>query len=161
MEKRIINVDDLEFQPRPTAMGAAPPRYDATIARASLLVGAEKLGYSMVKLPPGENRAYPFHNHRMNEELFIVWEGNGEVRIGDRRLPIQKGDFIACPAGDALTAHQIVNTGDGELTYIGISTMLSPEIADYPDSGKFGVLAEGFRFLGRAGESLGYWDGES
>jgi hypothetical protein len=42
-----------------------------------------------------------------------------------------------------------------------VSTMELPEIADYPDSNKFGVMsAEGFRFLGRVHQSLNYWDGE-
>ena len=50
-----------------------------------------------------------------------------------------------------------------------MSTKLYPEIAEYPDSNKFGVLGEFpgdggkpevFRFLGRAEESLGYYDGE-
>ena len=67
-------------------------------------------------------------------------------------------------------AHQMINTGTLELKYLAISTMLSPEIAEYPDSGKFGVLAEysagpdgqprGFRFVGRDTLSLDYWDRE-
>ncbi|MDB5189229.1 MAG: Cupin 2 conserved barrel domain protein [Parcubacteria group bacterium] len=162
MEKRIINISEVELSPRPAAMGETPPNYDAALGFIGPLLGAKKLGYSIVKLLPGGNRAFPLHNHRVNEELFIVWEGEGEVRIGETRQPIKKGDFIACPSGDASTAHQIVNTSDADLTYIGISTKLSPEICDYPDSGKFGVLSEdGFRFIGRAGESLGYFEGEA
>ncbi len=67
-------------------------------------------------------------------------------------------------------AHQIVNTGTIELRYLAVSTKLSPEIAEYPDSGKFGVLAEyppgpdgkpqTFRFVGREDLNVGYWEGE-
>lgn len=67
-------------------------------------------------------------------------------------------------------AHQIINTGDVELKYLAVSTRLSPEIADYPDLGKFGVLAEfrndgagppqTFRLVGRESESIDYWKGE-
>lgn len=59
---------------------------------------------------------------------------------------------------------------DCEMRYLAVSTKLSPEIAEYPDSGKFGVLAEftdatgeqarRFLFLGQEGEGLNYWDGE-
>ena len=40
------------------------------------------------------------------------------------------------------------------------STKLSPEIAEYPDKGTFGVMTEDFRFLGKTNESKNYWDGE-
>jgi uncharacterized cupin superfamily protein len=97
----------------------------------------------------------------VNEEMFFILEGAGEVRIGDKTHPIKKGDFIAHPPGGPETAHQIVNTSEKELRYLAVSTMQSPEIADYPDSKKFGVLrADGSRFLGRVDQSLNYWDGE-
>ena len=124
---------------------------------------AHKLGYNVTALPPGKS-AFPFHAHRINEEMFLVLEGTGEVRIGATRHPIRAGDVIACPPGGPETAHQIVNTSSGELKYLAVSTRLSPEIAEYPDTGRFGVLAEfppgpdgklqGLRFMGRAGESL-------
>jgi hypothetical protein len=51
-----------------------------------------------------------------------------------------------------------------------VSTKISPEIAEYPDSGKFGVLAsfgpdaagnpQQFRFVGREGQQVPYWEGE-
>lgn len=92
------------------------------------------------------------------------------MRIGEDTHPIRQGVVIACPAGGRESAHQIVNTGDVELKYLAVSTRLSSEIAVYPDSGKFGVLADyppgpdgeprGFRFVGRVGESLDYWEGE-
>ena len=57
-----------------------------------------------------------------------------------------------------------------ELKYLAVSTALSPEVCDYPDSGKFAVSVEGgrapdgrplgFRFVGKAGESKTYWEEE-
>jgi uncharacterized cupin superfamily protein len=68
------------------------------------------------------------------------------------------------------TAHQIVNTGSEELRYLAVSTQQSPEVAEYPDTGRFGVLAElapdvggtprMLMFVGREGQSLDYWEGE-
>lgn len=132
-------------------------------------IGAQKLGYNLTAVPAGK-RAFPFHNHRVNEEMFFVLHGAGEVRIGKDVYPIGQGDFIACPAGGVETAHQIVNTGTEELRFLAVSTMRTPEVCEYPNSGKFGVYAEFpgpadgrprmFRYLGREAQSIDYWDGE-
>jgi uncharacterized cupin superfamily protein len=170
--KPIINIADVELQPRPSAF--APPesmndRYgDVRMGMIGPRVGAQKLGYNVTAVPPGR-RAFPFHNHRINEEMFFVLEGAGEVRIGTETFPIRAGDVIACPPGGAELAHQIVNTGTVELKYLAVSTKMTPEIAEYPDSGKFGVLAEfpgapgerptPFRFVSRQDATIEYWEG--
>lgn len=172
MTKPIINVADVELEPRPSAFapsGPATERFDAKMGFIGPRIGAQKLGYNITAVPPGK-RAFPFHNHRVNEEMFFVLQGTGEVRIGESTYPIRSGDVVACPAGGKETAHQIINTGTDELRYLAVSTKLSPEIAEYPDSGKFGVLAElsagsdgkpqRFVFVGREGDSLNYWEGE-
>ena len=102
--------------------------------------------------------------------MFFILQGSGEAQIGTDRFPIRTGDFIACPPGGPEMAHKIFNTGSDELRYLSISTKQTPEIVDYPDSGKFGILAElapdaegkpqRFTFLGRGNESLDYWEGE-
>jgi uncharacterized cupin superfamily protein len=155
MSRPIVNIDDLEY--RPWQQGE---RFEARIGAIGAKVGAQKLGYNLTVLLPGK-RAFPFHNHRVNEEMFFVVHGEGEVRIGESRHAIRRGDVIACPPGGPETAHQIVNTSGSELKYLAVSTRLAPDIAEYPDSGKFGVLAEGMRFVGRMASSVDYWDGES
>jgi len=172
MPHPILNLADVELQPRPAAFAATGPaaeRYDARMGLIAPRLGAQKLGYNLTAVPPGK-RAFPSHNHRVNEEMFFILEGAGEVRIGDAVYPIRPGDVIACPPGGKETAHQIVNTGSTELKYLAVSTKLSPDIAEYPDSGKFGVLAEYgagpdgkpqmFRFIGREGLNVPYWEGE-
>jgi uncharacterized cupin superfamily protein len=172
MNKPILNIADIELQPRPAAMaptGAAAGRYEARMGLIGQRLGARKLGYNLTAIAPGK-RAFPFHNHRCNEEMFFVVEGEGEVRIGEAVFSIRKGDIIACPAGAKEKAHQIINTGSVELKFLAVSTRLSPDIVEYPDSGKFGVLAEYpsgadgrpgvFRYIGRESASLGYWEGE-
>lgn len=167
----VLNIADVELQPRPPAFaakGEAAQRYDARMGFIGPRVGAQKLGCNLTAVPPGK-RAFPRHNHRVNEEMFFVLEGSGEVRIGDKTWPLRAGDIVACPPGGPETAHQIVNTGTAELKYLAVSTRQSPEICDYPDSNKFGVLAEwpgpdgkpqAFRVVGRHGESVDYWEGE-
>lgn len=172
MTSPIINIADVELKPRPAAFtptGAAADRFEANIGRVSQRLGAQQLGYNVTAVPPGK-RAFPAHSHRVNEEMFFVLQGNGELHVGAQVYPLRNGDFIACPAGGVETAHQIVNTGAEELRYLAVSTQRSPEICEYPDSGKFGVYGEFsgaadskptmFRHLGRQEQSIDYWDGE-
>jgi uncharacterized cupin superfamily protein len=171
MMQRIINIADIELPPRAAAYaapGSASERFDGRTGTISTRIGAQKLGYNITAVPPGR-RAFPFHNHRINEEMFFIIEGHGEVRIGAERRAIRSGDVIACPPGGPDTAHQIINTGTTELKYLAVSTLQYPEICDYPDSGKF-LVAElprnadgtvgGFRHIGRAESAVDYWDGE-
>jgi uncharacterized cupin superfamily protein len=172
MTKPIINIDDIELQPRPAAFaatGSAAERFEARMGFIGPRIGARQLGYNLTAVPPGK-RAFPCHNHRVNEEMVFILQGSGEVRIGENAYPIRTGDLIAFPAGGQETAHQIINCGTEELRYLAVSTRLSPELCDYPDSGKFGVLAElppdaqgkpqRFMFVGREGDSCDYWEGE-
>jgi uncharacterized cupin superfamily protein len=162
MSKHIINIADVELQPRPpqfAPQGAAAERFDVRTGQIARQIGAKKLGYNLTAVPPGK-RAYPFHNHRQNEEMFHVLEGRGEVRIGAETFPIRAGDFIACPPGGPELAHQIVNTGERELKYLAVSTLQYPEVCEYPDSGKIGVLADSVRYVNRSDSQVGYWEGE-
>ena len=175
MTQSIVNIADVELVPRPTAnepKGASAELYGLRIGRIGGRVGAQQLGYNITAVPPGK-RAFPYHSHRVNEEMFLVLQGSGEVRIGSETFPLRTGDILACPAGGPETAHQIINTGTDELRYLAVSTMRSPEICDYPDSNKFGVYGErpgsaqaqepqprNFRFLAREAQSVDYWDGE-
>jgi uncharacterized cupin superfamily protein len=172
MNRPILNIAEVELKPRPPAFAATGPaaeRFDARMGAIASKLGAQKLGYNVTSVPPGK-RAFPFHNHRVNEEMFFILEGSGEVRIGEAVHPIRAGDVIACPPGGKETAHQIINSGSSELKYLAVSTRLSPDIAEYPDSGKFGVLAEfpaeaggkaqAFRFVGCESNAVPYWDGE-
>jgi uncharacterized cupin superfamily protein len=171
MTHPIINLDEIELPPRPAqfaAPGAAAERFDGRMGEVAPRIGARKLGYNITAVPPGK-RAFPLHNHHVNEEMFFILEGSGEVRIGKSTHPVRRGDFIACPPGGPETAHQIINTGTTELKYLAVSTLLYPEICDYPDSGKFLVAegqrdehgkVQGFRHIGRTGTSVDYWEGE-
>ena len=162
MSKHVINIADVELQPRQpqfAPQGTAAQRFEARVGQIGRQIGATKLGYNLTAVPPGK-RAYPFHNHRVNEELFYILEGRGEVRIGAETFPLRAGDFVACPPGGPELAHQIVNTGTGELKYLAVSTMQYPEVCEYPDSGKIGVLADSIRYVNRSDSQVGYWEGE-
>ena len=176
MTHPVMNIADLsEFREvghKGQAIGATRPgqSYEARLGAISTKIGAQKLGYNLTVVPPGK-RAFPRHSHRVNEEMFFILEGEGELIVGDQRYPVKRGDVVACPPGGPETAHQIRNTSAiADLKYLAVSTKLSPEMVDYPDSNKTGIYAEfppgpggkpqAMRFLSRTGASLDYWEGE-
>src|SRR6185312_5961723 len=140
MPKPIMNLDAVAFDD-------VEENGPYTSSRGSIgrHIGAEKLGYNLTVLPPGKVQC-PFHNHHGDEEMFLILEGEGELRFGEARYPIRKHDVIACPTGGAEVAHQIINTGTTPLRYLALSTLADVETCEYPDSQKIGVVA------GRRGE---------
>lgn len=157
-DKPLMNIDDVQ-----TMDFGKGGRYQAKLGPIAPHLGARKLGYNVVRLQPGKV-AFPYHFHYGNEEMFVILEGSGRLRQGGQEYALRRGDVIACPPGPE-SAHQISNDSDAELVYLAISTVDSPEVVEYPDSGKFGAMvgrpgAATFRVLGRKGETLDYWDGE-
>jgi uncharacterized cupin superfamily protein len=119
---------------------------------------AKDLGVSFDIVPPGK-RACPYHLHHGQEELFVILEGQGTLRVAGEMLPIGRGDVIVTPAGREYP-HQILNTSDAPLKYLSISTRQAPEVCEYPDSGKANAFGNGRILIHRKAESLDYWDGE-
>jgi uncharacterized cupin superfamily protein len=143
-------------------------RFAAKIGSFGKSIGSTAIGAMLHVVPPGK-RAFPYHNHHQIHELFLVLEGTGEYRFGGATYPVKAGDVLAAPAGGRETAHQLVNTGDVPLRYLGVSTAATTEVVEYPDSDKFAVTsrfdwsnpaAGGIRFVGRKDGSLDYWEGE-
>jgi uncharacterized cupin superfamily protein len=139
------------------------PHYDGQGARLARGTAAQKLGASFDILAPGK-RGCPYHLHHAQEEMFIILEGSGTLRVAGEMLPLRAGDVIFIPAGPEYP-HQIINTSGAPLKYMSISTMETPEICEYPDSGKY--LAEGslrsnapFEVIDRRAQGVDYWDGE-
>ena len=168
MTAPILNIADVELMDlaeRARQRGTTMPesRFGGRIGPIGPKIGARKLGYNLTEIAPGK-AAFPKHSHYVNEEMFFVIEGTGELRIGDATHPLRAGDVIACPPGGPETAHQLVNTGDAPLRVLAVSTMEWPEICEYPDSGKFlastGMQPGDFRHIGRPDAHLDYWDGE-
>jgi len=126
----IRNVDEVQMQ-----HFERPPLYDAMGARLARGTAARKLGASVDIVQPGKCTC-PYHLHYAQEEMFIVLDGEGTLRVAGERLPIKTGDVIFIPAGPEYP-HQIINTSDRPIKYLSISTMEHPEICEYPDSNKF------------------------
>ena len=131
-------------------------------------LGLPGLGCMHVTVKPGR-RAFPFHNHLGNDEMFVILEGSGTYRYGDQEFPVAAGDVCGAPRGGPDTAHQLINDSGAPLKYLAVSTKNDPEVVEYPDSGKFAAIAVSpgpsfmkahLRFVGRTKDSLDYYDGE-
>ena len=118
MVKPIVNLDEVEFDDV-----EENGRYTSSRGSISPRIGAGKLGYNLTVLPPGKVQC-PFHCHHGEEEMFLILEGEGELRFGDQRYPIRKHDVIACPTGGPEVAHQIINTGETTMRYLALSTLV-------------------------------------
>lgn len=143
--------------------------YKSTDTSFGRLLGLNNLGISYNEVPAGKSSC-PFHNHHVEDELFIVLGGQGTYRFGEQTLSFKAGDVLGAPAGGRETAHQIINTGTELLRYLGVSTMAKTEVCEYPDSDKIlvksrphGLGSDEGRVLHmhRTGKGdLDYWDGE-
>jgi uncharacterized cupin superfamily protein len=163
--KPVINVADAPLREIKGANGA----FEAKLASVGPAIGSVGLGCMIAIVPPGK-KAFPFHVHHNAHELFVVLEGAGVYRFGRETYPIRAGDILAAPAGEgAQMAHQILNTGQTDLKYLGISDKPVSDVCEYPDSGKFTVTsrfnwakpdAGGVRFVGRLESGVDYFDGE-
>lgn len=127
-------------------------------------IGSQMLGASVYVIKPSQ-KSFPYHFHRGNEEMLIVLEGSVTVRTPDGEQVAARGDamsFVTGPAG----AHQLVNHTGEDARVLMVSTMISPEIVEYPDSGKVGVFAErapgdsGLRSIFDGGAVVDYFDEE-
>ena len=162
--KPIVHIDDV-----PLRRQAHGHSFDAQLGSIGALIGARKLGYRLIVLPPGK-RAFPFHAHHANEEMFFVIEGSGKYRRGTQIWPVRAGDVISASAGGHDSAHQFVNDSDAELRYLAVSTMLEPDVIEYPDSKKFAVFSGAapggdkaqrtFSICSRTRDAVEYWEGE-
>jgi uncharacterized cupin superfamily protein len=124
-----------------------------------------KLGMSVYELLPRQTQC-PYHFHHGNEELILVLRGRPTLRTPDGERELEPGDAVHFPTG-AEGAHQVVNRTDEPARYVVAAAHVSPEIVEYPDSGKFAAMA---RSQSQRGQPLGtihrlddevdYFDGE-
>ena len=163
MKSRIVNLANVSKVKR-----AHGERFECEIAPVGGELESRKLGFNVTTIPPGK-RAFPYHAHRANEEMFFILEGEGSVRIAGETHPIRQGDFISLPPGRE-SAHQLINDSKAPLRYLAVSTMELPEVVEYPDSGKLGVTSgshggrtpspESIRHFTRLKDGVDYWEGE-
>jgi uncharacterized cupin superfamily protein len=134
-----------------------PEGYGGTAFEIGDYIGAEKLGYRLVDIPPGLAAA-PMHWHGCEEELFVVMVGKPTL-LGPRgEVPLSEGDYISFPTRIE-GAHKIVNRTDAPCEILMIANIDPSDVCYYPDSHK--LLVERSDIIVRDNPVLDYWDGEA
>lgn len=136
-----------------------PDRLERTRARLTLrqlgdAAGSVRIGLNEVAIDAGAE-GWPPHCHSAEEEILVILDGNGTLRLGAEEVPVRSGHVIGRPPGTAI-AHSFV-AGDGGLRMLAFGTREPNDIAYYPRSNK--VYFRGIRVMCRV-EKLSYWDGE-
>lgn len=134
------------------------PLYDTLCGGVSDGTAASKLGAGYDVLAPGK-RSCPYHLHHAQEEMFVILEGHGTLRVAGDMVPVRAGDVVFIPPGPGYP-HQFINTSDAPMRYLSISTQERPELCEYPDSGKVACYVRGLRIIQRPDDALDYWAGE-
>jgi uncharacterized cupin superfamily protein len=123
------------------------------------------LGLSVYELPPGQTQC-PYHFHHGNEELILVLRGRPTLRTPEGEEPLEAGDVVHFPRG-AAGAHQVVNRTGDPARYVVADAHVSPELVEYPDSGKLAAMARTESQRGgpiwtvhRLAGEVDYFDGE-
>ena len=145
----IVALADVE----PTAQDRGPVH--RTRRNLGSAAGSRLSGLQHVTVAPGR-RSSVRHCHSLEDELFVVLEGDGELLLGDVRHAVRAGSVVSRPRGTGIP-HSFEAGPDG-LVLLAYGTR---EIADtvwYPDSRK--VSFAGLGVIARV-EPLDPWDGEA
>ena len=114
--------------------------------QAGKTAGAVASGLNHIVLPAGGQGATA-HCHSQEEELFVVLEGDGVLKLwprGEQRAEehaLEQGDVISRPAGTGV-AHAF-RPGGGGLTYLAYGTREPNDMCFYPESGRVSLRGLG------------------
>jgi uncharacterized cupin superfamily protein len=148
-----INRDEVAWR----AWNDEPPAYGAQTLEIGDFIGAEKLGYRIISLPPGHASA-PLHWHASEEELFVVLAGAPTLVTPRGEVALRAGDFIAFPTR-AEGAHKLVNRTETACEVLLVANTDARDVCYYPDSHK--LMIERSDIIVHDSPKLAYWDGEA
>ena len=163
-----------ELQPRPSTIANVVDvevfeRVMTTIGRRIRMlgeaVGSQRTGLRHCEVLPGM-LSMPPHCHSLEEEIFVVLEGEGtlELHPSPQRVragvayeeqPIRAGSVISRPAGTGIS-HGL-RAGEPGLTFLAYGTRRPDDVCYYPRSNK--IYFRGLGLIARL-EDLDYDDGE-
>src|SRR3546814_15309662 len=134
MDQLLPTVREVAMSPSPvvTLSRLAPQTqthgdsFEAHLAAVAAPAGARRLGARLVEVPPGK-KAWPYHCHHANDEMFVILSGRGELRFGGEVYPCAAGAVVGCPSGGPETAHTLTASGPAPLRYLPLTPMTDPE----------------------------------
>ena len=122
--------------PRPKnviAFDDAPAILNGTVQILGDSAGSVRTGLNSLTLTPDGDPYVP-HCHSAEEEIFVVLEGSGIVRLGEEEHPVRAGHAISRRPGTGVP-HSFVAT-DGAFTHLAYGTREPNDIVLYPETGE-------------------------
>lgn len=110
------------------------------------------LGASVWELQPGASQ-FVYHFHPGSDELLVVLRGTPTVRMHDGDRALREGDVVSFPRGPA-GGHQIRNDGDQVARVLIVSSNASPDVAEYPETGKVAWIVDGEHHFHRTSDAV-------
>lgn len=118
-------------------------------------VGLKRLGFHLLRIPPGKE-SFIFHSHYAEEEFLYILSGRGIAEVGDESHEVGPGDFMGFPTPSV--AHHLRNPFDEDLVYLSGGERREVEVAEFPRIGKrlvrFGPQASIYEVA--AGQNLSF-----
>lgn len=169
----VINVVDVLADPDHVIENPERGAFQARLALIGRALGTGQIGINMTVVPPGK-RAFPRHYHYVNDEIFVVLSGTGTLHYDEDDYPLKPLDVVSIRAGTGIP-FQIDNTGEEEMRYLALSSLIPADVFHYVDSDKLGVMAGAVPFRDLSSEGglprmakwmwretrVGYWEGEA
>jgi len=87
------------------------------------------LGATVYELGPGNFVVY--HYHHGSEELLLVLRGRPTLRTAAGERQLEEGETVHFPAGPD-GVHGVSNGTDEQVRFVMASTLVSPEVVEYP-----------------------------
>jgi len=107
---------------------------------------------SVWELQPGASQ-FVYHFHHGSDELLVVLRGTPTVRMHDGDRALREGDVVSFPRGPA-GGHQIRNDGGDVARVLIVSSNASPDVAEYPETGKVAWIVDGEHHFHRASDAV-------
>lgn len=98
--------------------------------KAQRLPRGPGLGATAYELGPGNFVVYHFHHAW--EEMLILLRGRPTLRTPEGERQLEEGEVVYFPVGPD-GAHGLRNDTDEPVRFVMVSTLSSPEVAEYPD----------------------------
>jgi uncharacterized cupin superfamily protein len=160
---RKVNLSQIKEEPWQSPGG----KYAVSFRGISEALGREPSSLDLARRHPFDlewnrvssgKRAFPYHAHSAQWELYLVVSGKGSVRHNEGTIEVVAGDaFIFGPD----EPHQLVNNGQEDFVYYVVADNPIGESTYYPDSGKWKVNKSSAKDrVVIKGDETDYFDGE-
>lgn len=115
---KIIRFKKLKFIPASHENQKSPGVWKKVLLKRKDLIKGRVQMINWSKLPIG--RSFQPHYHQDMKEVFIILKGKAEIKVGEEKELIEKGDTVVIPLGKV---HQMRNIGNEDIEYLvlGIS----------------------------------------